>query len=385
MEAPKGNILVVDDDPLNRIKLSTNLEAAGYRVRLAENGHIGLHLLRNEPFDTVLLDLIMPELDGFGMLLEVMHDEHLQHIPIIVISADDDIESVVRCIEMGAADHLSKPFNPIILRARISACVEKKRSRDREQQLFDELRNRYRQLQELEKLRDDLTHMIVHDLRTPLTSLLTGLMSIPPLGDMNAVQSECLEMATVGGQRLLGQINELLDISKLENGSLQLNYAEVDLGTVVRGAVAQVHELAADKGLDLQVEMSPGLAPVEADAEKMIRVLVNLCGNAIKFTPRGGTIRLSVRRGEENFSIAVADTGEGIPAEYLDRIFEKFGQVENRKAGRSMSTGLGLTFCKMVVERHGGKIDVESNPGRGSVFTIALPSAAAVHPLPYRA
>ncbi|HEX9997140.1 MAG TPA: response regulator, partial [Abditibacterium sp.] len=139
MDLSNGNILVVDDDLLNRIKLSTNLEAAGYKVTLATNGLEGLESMRAHAFDTVLLDLMMPVMDGFEVLEHVQSDVSLQHTPIIVISAEDDLDSVVRCIEMGAADHLPKPFNPVILRARINACVNKKRSHDRETKLFAEL------------------------------------------------------------------------------------------------------------------------------------------------------------------------------------------------------------------------------------------------------
>jgi diguanylate cyclase (GGDEF)-like protein len=148
MKTLNGRILVVDDDRLNRIKLSVNLEAAGCEVTLAENGAQALEMLRSRPFDTVLLDLMMPVVDGFEVLQQVESDEALQHIPVIVISAEEDVSSVVRCIEMGAADYLSKPFNPVLLRARIGACLDKKRARDREAELFAELQARYAQLQE---------------------------------------------------------------------------------------------------------------------------------------------------------------------------------------------------------------------------------------------
>ncbi len=315
----------------------------------------------------------MPVMDGFEVLEQVKADSALQHLPIIVISAEDDLESIVRCIEMGAADHLPKPFNPVVLRARISACVGKKRSHDRETKLYDELQERYQQLQELEKQRDDLTHMIVHDLRTPLTSLLMGLQLIPNLNTLDEIQSECLNVAVKGGEGLLAMINELLDISKMEDGSLKLACIPAEPAGLVQRALAQIEALASEKQLLLQQEVAPNLPPLVADAEKLVRVLVNLCGNAVKFTPQGGTITVGVRPHNSEMIFSVMDTGEGIPPEYFERIFEKFGQVESRKSGQKMSTGLGLTFCKMTVEKHGGRIWVESEPSIGSTFSFSLP------------
>ena len=291
----KGKILVVDDDALNRIKLSTNLEEAGYSVALAKHGQEALALMRSAPFDLVLLDLMMPVMDGFEVLAQVKGDDALQHIPIIVISAEDDLDSVVRCIEMGAADHLPKPFNPVVLRARISACVEKKRSHDREMALFTELQERYQQLQELEKQRDDLTHMIVHDLRTPLTAVIGGMEMLPEMGEMNEVQSECAGYAIRGGRQLLEMINELLDISKMEDGSLKLEYTSVDPARLVERVLSQVEHLARDKNLTLQRAIATQLPPLSADEDKLVRVLVNLCGNALKFTPPGGTITVGAK------------------------------------------------------------------------------------------
>ena len=373
MEPLKGHILVVDDDLLNRVKLSTNLEEAGYAVTLATNGEEALQAMRAQPFDTLLLDLMMPVMNGFQVLEHIKADSSLQHLPIIVISGEDDLESIVRCIEMGAADHLPKPFNPVVLRARISACVDKKRSHDREAGLYGELQERYQQLQELEKQRDDLTHMIVHDLRTPLTSLLTGLQTIPSVNNnLDEIQSECLEMAVQGGEGLLSMINELLDISKMEDGSLRLDSQAVEPAMLVRRALSQIEALAQEKRLKLEQEIAPTLPPLMADAEKLVRVLVNLCGNAIKFTPAAGVIKVKVRSENAGVIFSVEDTGEGIPSEYFHRIFEKFGQVETRKSGKKMSTGLGLTFCKMVVEKHEGRLWVESKPGKGSTFSFFL-------------
>jgi signal transduction histidine kinase len=376
----QGLILIVDDNEINRDLLSRRLERQGYTVAVADSGHRALEMLAAEKFDLVLLDILMPEMNGYQVLERLKADERLRHIPVIMLSSLDELDSIVRCIEMGAEDYLSKPFNPVLLRARIDASLEKKRLRDREVYLFEQLQENYKRLQELESLRDSLTQMIIHDLRTPLTSLMTGLQTMALLGELSEMQNEMLDMAIRGGQTLLGMINDLLDISKMEDGSLRLDYSDVVPAEVVNHAVQQVASLARDKNLTLAIHLAPDLPPLPADEDKLRRTLVNLLGNAVKFTPEEGTITVSTSLIQADsisqfpaVLFSVADTGEGIPKEAFERIFEKFGQVETRKSGRKMSTGLGLTFCKMAVEAHGGRIWVESELGKGSVFSFVIP------------
>jgi signal transduction histidine kinase len=237
------------------------------------------------------------------------------------------------------------------------------------------LRENYQQLRELEELRDSLTHMIVHDLRTPLTSLIGGMQSLDLLGELNEEQRELACMSVNGGKALLGMINDLLDISKMEQGAMTLEMAHFSPAELAAQALQQVELIAREKRLMLATDIAPALAPLRADEEKLRRTLVNLLGNAVKFTPGEGRVPLSIQPGKEGreLSFAVADTGEGIPAEAFERIFAKFGRVESRKAGRKMSTGLGLTFCKMAVEAHGGRIWVESELGKGSTFRFTIP------------
>jgi len=214
MAESKGTILVVDDERQNQTLLSTCLSEVGYSVQTAGDGKQALTLLQGQSFDAVLLDLVMPVMDGFQVLERMKEDDALRHIPVIVVSALDEMESVVRCINMGAMDHVPKPFDPVFLNARIGASVEKKKAHDREALLFAQLQEHYRKLQELEKLRDDLTNMIVHDLRTPLTSLLSGLLTMQDMGEMAENQQETLSISIRGGKTLLGMITDLLDISK---------------------------------------------------------------------------------------------------------------------------------------------------------------------------
>jgi signal transduction histidine kinase len=238
-----------------------------------------------------------------------------------------------------------------------------------------QLQESYWKLQAVEALRDDLTHMIVHDLRTPLTSLLSGVQMIELVGELTDEQQEILSISVDGGKILLGMINDLLDVSKMESGTLSLEYNRVSATKLLDSAQRQVQVLATAQGLTLTSEVAPETPLFQADEDKLGRTLVNLLSNAIKFTPDGGGINISVRlaKDQQGIVFSVSDTGEGIPKAELEHIFDKFGQVESRKSGRKMSTGLGLTFCKMVVEAHGGCIWVESEVGKGSTFLFRLP------------
>jgi PAS domain S-box-containing protein len=250
--------------------------------------------------------------------------------------------------------------------------------------LFHDITRR-KEIEALDKVKNDLTHMIVHDLRTPLTSLMAGLQMLQPLEE----DREILEISMAGGRTLLGMINDLLDISKMEEGLMSLDRSNFSLKELFDGAFQQVGWLAEEKGLDLRTEISPEVGLLSADLEKLRRVMVNLIGNAVKFTPTKGhiTVTAQIDPLNQEVMVGVRDTGEGIPKEAFERIFEKFEQVETRKAGKTKSTGLGLTFCKLVIEAHGGRIWVESEPGQGSTFFFTIPqpvSGAMGYPEPSR-
>jgi two-component system sensor histidine kinase/response regulator len=364
-----GLLLVVDDDAANREVLSRRLVRQGHEVRTASSGLEAMRILGDAPFDLVLLDIMMPEMDGYEVLGRIKADSRLQNIPVIMISALNELQSVVRCVEAGAEDYLTKPFNATLLKARIGACLEKKRGRDRESALFEQLQSNYKRLQELEQQRDDMRNMIVHDLRTPLTALIIGIEMLEMDDTLSGTQQEIVAIAAGGGRTLLGMINDLLDVEKMESGSAQLQYDEVDAASLVAEAVAQVAFLAEESRTTLVTDVAPNLPAFSGDAKKLSRTLVNLIGNAIKFTG-AGAVTVSARQDDpETILFAVRDTGPGIPAESFGRIFEKFGQLDSRRIG----TGLGLAFCKLAVEAHGGRIGVDSTLGQGSTFSFTIP------------
>ncbi|HEY0075573.1 MAG TPA: response regulator [Abditibacteriaceae bacterium] len=369
-----GAILLVEDTMTMRLLLADQIEQMGHEVITARHGKEALELLEKREFDLVLLDITMPEMDGFAVLKILKDDARWQHLPVLMISGLDEQEAVIRCIAMGADDFLHKPCDPILLRARVGACLEKKRFHDQREEMLHQLRCNNEELRKFEELRDSLTNMIVHDLRAPLTAIITGLEMIEFLPGISPDQrDELIAMAHQGGKTLMGMINDLLDISKMEAGEIQLQCGPVRVGELVEISVHQIKTLLLDRNLQFEQSIAEDLPILWCDASKISRVIVNLLGNAIKFTPTGGQISLTTQLIGDSVQFSISDTGEGIPREAFGRIFEKFGQVESRQSGRKMSTGLGLTFCKMTVEAHGGQIWLDSQIGQGSTFYFTVP------------
>lgn len=233
---------------------------------------------------------------------------------------------------------------------------------------------------ELQHMRDNLANMIVHDLRSPLTSLLAGVNLLRdrlPKEQQTQLIKQSIDVAIRSGNRMLGLVNTLLDISRMESGELTLNRATIELSQVVDEVVVDLTPLANDQGVVLITEMPAGLPAVSADREKLSRVLTNLLDNALKFSPPGSQVVVRADcapngNGPAQLLCTVLDSGPGIPPEYLTRVFDRFVQVEGQ-AGRRQGTGLGLAFCKLAVEAHGGRIWVENRPEGGSAFYFALP------------
>ncbi|MDQ2730304.1 MAG: PAS domain-containing sensor histidine kinase [Armatimonadota bacterium] len=230
-------------------------------------------------------------------------------------------------------------------------------------------------------LKDILLQMIVHDLRTPLTSLLTGLETAPFVTDLSDDGKLCLDIALRGGQTLLSMINDLLDVSKMEEGAMRLDKQSIDVPEMIELAINQVMPLSLTRKLVLRNAVPYDLPSICGDEEKLLRTLVNLMGNAIRFTPEGGEIQVSAHVVEADSAnqhnamlvFSVNDTGLGVSPEALPHIFEKFYGTTPGLWKEKVGSGLGLTFCKMAVEAHGGQIWVQSEKGRGSTFSFSVP------------
>lgn len=370
-------ILVVDDTPSNLQLLESLLQGEGFRVLEFLDGKAALEAARKTSPDLVLLDIMMPSIGGFEVCRQLKSDESLRHIPVLFMSALDDTDNKVRAFAEGGVDYITKPIQEEEVLARVRTHLQigrQQREIHRQREMY---REQYEALQALEAQRDQLIHMIVHDMRAPLTGVIgyaemlaTGLRKAE-----NVAFAERAERLVHASQTLRDMITMLLDINRLETDAFPFHPAPTDLGTVIREAVQNLGALTHETRLEADLPSSP--IEVHCDGGVVSRVLQNLLVNAIKHTGAGGAVCIGLAASPAEVRISITDTGEGIPAEYHGRIFDKFGQVDARKAGQAHSSGLGLTFCKLAVEAQGGCIGVESTPGEGSTFWFTLPTSAA--------
>jgi signal transduction histidine kinase len=369
-------ILIVDDEEQNRVLLEDLLSSHGYRVVTAADGAQGLAAVKAESPDLILLDVMMPGQDGFEVCRQVKADPATWFIPVVLVTALSEREDRIRGIEAGADDFLSKPIHRWELLTRTKSLLRVKGLRD-------DLQTSYEQLKKLEELRDRLIHLLVHDLKGPLTSLLLGAdLLISHEGDpVEEKHWELLRRMRQQIEYLTDMVQSLLDIARMEEGQLPLRVEALEAGDLVGNAAAELGVLYASKGVSLHAQVPSGLPPVHGDRRLLKRVLLNLLKNALDHTPVRGQVTVGVQpESTESLAIWVQDTGVGIPRAFHEKIFEKFGQVEVRETHERRGTGLGLTFCRLAVEAHGGRIWVESEEGKGSRFAFTVPSARAEMP-----
>ncbi len=369
-------ILIADDVPANVELLIDQLHTLGYRTVSAEDGPSALAACFTHRPELVILDVSMPAGDlgvddrstGFEVCRRIKRDARSARIPVIFVTALNDTTDRVKAIEAGGDDFLTKPHNRMVLGARVRSLLKLKAA-------TDALEDSYRKLRELEKVRDDLMKMIVHDLKTPLTSIIATLEMLADgdLGPVNVSQQGALRDTENKAQELLRLIEDLLEVARIEETNIALDLEELQPGTIV-------NEIMHDWALRLQqeravtsVEVAADTPSFQADRALLKRVFGNLIQNSLVHSSRAVELRVYARTDPRGVLFTVADNGPGIPPQYHEVIFHKFESVKTPNVPRVRSSGLGLTFCRLVVEAHGGRIWVQSSEGAGSAFHILLP------------
>ena len=406
---PPANILIVDDQPANLSILSDALEPEGYRILAAPSGEVALDIARRVLPDLILLDVLMPGMDGFETCRQLKNEESTREIPVIFVTAKDETESVVEGFRVGGVDYIPKPFEKEEALARVETHLkihrltrelihknealeqeivrrtQAEQARDRAQQALVEQNERLeeqnraleeanRQIQEASRAKSAFLASMSHELRTPMNSILgfTELIEEGIFGEIPEVLQEPVEEIHQSGQHLLNLINDVLDLSKIEAGRMDLHPSECVLEGCIESVAAMIRPLAEDKGLRVLTNIEEGLPTCVVDEGRIMQVLLNLGGNAVKFTEKG-EVELGVRKEEEELFVWVRDTGIGIPSEKLEEIFTEFSQAGTLIAREQEGTGLGLSISKRIVELHGGEIGVESEVGKGSTFWFRIP------------
>lgn len=366
-------VMIVDDAPQNLSFLEAVLRNQGYQVLALPCGEMALKAAASALPEIILLDVLMPGLDGYAVCQRLKADPELRGIPVIFLSALDEPLDKVRAFEAGAVDYVVKPFEIPEIEARVRTHLEASRQRIA-------LQETVARLQESERLRENLVQMLVHDLRSPLTviglslDMLQGTLpkSASPIAQMVEEAHKCFESIS-------GMIALLLDLSRLEAGQFPIHASFNDLGQIARSIVKSMGALAGPRRVTV-VESERTIGHFDPDL--MGRVFGNLLVNAFKFTPETAEIHVVLARETTRVRVSIRDNGPGIPSEYHARIFEKFSQVQPR--GNKWGAGLGLAFCKLAVEAHEGHIGLESQVGLGSTFWFTLPLGSPDTSSPHR-
>ncbi len=372
-----GPLVLVADDVLANVELLCDqLHTLGYRTVAAHDGPSAVAACFEHNPDLCILDVSMPAGDlgvdtrstGFEVCRRIKRDPRTSRIPVIFVTALNDTGDRVRGIEAGGDDFLTKPHNRLVLGARVRSLLKLKAA-------TDALENSFRKLRELEKVRDDLMKMIVHDLKSPLTSVLATLelLGDGSFGQLSDGQRRAVADAEGKSEDLLALIEDILEVARIEEAAVTISPSAI-------APKALLSELFYEWDHRFQQEHTRAVVSVDDDtpvfyADKPLikRVFSNLIQNAVTHSASAIDLTISARRVGDAILFTVADNGPGIPPEYHEVIFRKFGQVQGGITPKVRSSGLGLTFCKLVVDLHSGMIWVNSREGEGSQFFVKFP------------
>lgn len=373
-------VMVVDDDPRTRLFARSALEPAGFCVLEACDGYEALQLLETHTPDLILLDLLMPGLDGFATCRAIRCHPTAADIPVLMMTGMEDPETLLMSYEAGATDFTNKPINWPHLPLRVSFIIRYSRTtrmlKERERELC--LAKEAAETASLAK--SNFLATLSHEIRTPLNAL-TGNLELLSRSPLLTNQREYLADCMAASRILLQVINDVLDFSKIEAGKLCLVDEPVALKELAQQLIRIFLPSAGQKGLQLRLEVAADLpASICGDALRISQIITNLLSNAIKFTEQGEVVlelrysTASPDSGKPTVQIVVRDTGIGIPVEQQHEIFESFRQLEDFGTRQFSGTGLGLAICKHLVDLMAGDISVTSRPGQGSAFMVVLPA-----------
>lgn len=374
--ATKRSVLVVDDEPRNRLLVRGSLGSV-YEVLEAESAEVAFELLAKTPVDLVLLDVMMPTMNGFdacGRIKAMPRDEFL---PVILLTALNSQEDRNEGLAAGADEFLTKPIDrrELSLRVRALLRIREQEEKIREKEAF--IRKQLEELQHLQLLKDDLFSLIVHDMRNPLTGvvgfleLLQGQLSDPSL----ARARQSADHAAEASRKLRDLLDEVLEVQRLEEDGLPLKREATSLASVARDAAGTLQGAATSRkiGLEVTAENDPVLS---IDRSLVRRAIENLVANAIKFSPSNEKVSVRVRREDERVLLEVADRGPGIADSTKVMLFKKFASVDARRSGdRRRGFGLGLHLVKLVANAHEGDVFIRDHEGGGSIFGVSFPAS----------
>lgn len=362
----RSHILVVDDDSDN-LNLLTIIIKREYRVSTAENGLDALAFLEENPdVDTILLDIMMPDMNGLQALQNLCDNPKTKNIPVILISALNNNDDVVAGLDIGAKDYITKPFDRRVLLARIRTQVELK-------QLTDSQAETIAKLETAQAIRDNLFRVVSHDLKNPLANIRMVEYVLREQVAADTTTNQMMDTVRLSLDTMEQVIEDFLDVVILQSGKFKLNYELKSTEAAICSVVLQYSMSAKSKNIDVDLKTIDNM--VWVDGHKLQQVLNNLLSNALKYSPNDSTISMWTEQLDGMVRINVADEGPGVPVEEQHKLFTEFGKLTPRPTGEESSTGLGLWIVKTVTELMNGRVGVDFPKDGGSIFWVEFPSS----------
>jgi len=379
-EMIKDVILVVDDQPIN-LKVIASVLSADYSLSIANNGINALKMLEKGLPDLILLDIMMPEMDGYEVCKRVKENEKTKDIPIIFLTAKTDINDIIKGFDVGAVDYITKPFNPTEMKVRVVNHLNLYHAKKEIERMYQKLlmsqealENANKQLEQTNKEKDKFFSIIAHDLKSPFNGIIG-------LSEMLRDDARILDTDSIikyaglihsSTQQTFDLLKNLLEWARMQQGRIPFNPKTFSLSSFINHEFKGLENVAGQKSIELINGLRENIM-LTAD-ENMIRtVLRNLISNAIKFTPKNGKIKIDAKSDNDFIEIAVSDTGVGLTKETIGKLFKIETSFSKKGTENETGTGLGLLLCKEFVEKHGGKIWAESEEGKGSSFYFTVP------------
>ena len=369
-------ILLVDDDPIVRAVMRGTLEVDGYDIFEAGDGDEAIELYHAQRPQLLIADVVMPRMDGFAMCRALRAHKDGAYVPILMATGLDDVPSITKAYEAGATDFISKPINWVILGHRVRYMLRASHTFQALRENQERLLIAKDQAEAANRAKTEFLANMSHELRTPLNAIIgfSELMRDAKFGPLNAKYMEYAAAIADSGTHLLTIISDILDMAKAEANRLVLVEEEIEIARAVAFSIGTIEEMARRAEIDCQSEIPDDLPRFFGDAAKLRQILINLLSNAVKFTPSGGKISVAVEQNPDGgVAIRISDTGIGIPSEKLPLALAPFGQVESGIARRYAGTGLGLPLTKRLIELHGGTMEIDSEPGKGTTVTAQFP------------